>query len=294
MTRQLTPHVPAGTTRRLPAGTTRRVPAGAGAGAAEATRATGSGPAAHLQLLGSFALQYGAEAAEATETAEVCASGQRVLAYLALRQRAARTVLAGTLWPDVTENHALGSLRTTLWRLRHRRPSLVRSDRDVLALADTVRVDVRDLSRCALQALRPDAKADSGPQLGSLLTGDLLPGWDEDWVVLERERLRQLRLHALETLAGSLTARGQHALALEAALECVRTDPLRESAHRAVVTVHLAEHNIGEAIRHYQSFRRLLHRELGVEPSGQFRALIRRTPPSAPGPGRSPRRPPAL
>ncbi|MFI9025379.1 BTAD domain-containing putative transcriptional regulator [Streptomyces sp. NPDC053560] len=230
-------------------------------------------PIAHLRLLGGFRLQYGGEASEATD---VSASGQRLLAYLGLRQQATRTVLAGTLWPDVTEDHALGSLRTTLWRLRHQRPSVVRSHQDTLALEDSVRVDVHDLCWCALRAVQPEATADRQPNVAPLLTGELLPGWDEDWVVLERERLQQLRLHALETLVGHLIEHAGYALALEAALECVRTDPLRESAHRAVVTVHLAERNLGDAVRHYQAFRRLLRRELGVEPSDRFRALMRR------------------
>lgn len=230
---------------------------------------TGPCPLAVLRLLGGFRLQYGAE------SAEVGAGGQRLLAYLGLRERATRTVIAGTLWPDKTEDRALGSLRTTLWQLRRKRPPVVRSSQGTLTLADTVSVDVRELSRSALRALSSGGSLDSDPPFGPLLSGDLLPGWDEEWVMTERERLRQLRLHALEAVAENLVARGQHALALEAALESVRVEPLRESAHRAVVTVHLAEHNLAEAVRHYQAFRRLLRTELGVEPSGQFLAMMR-------------------
>lgn len=111
--------------------------------------------------------------------------------------------------------------------------------------------------------------------LGQLRGGDLLPGWDEDWVMFERERLRQLRLHALDTLAAHLVVQGRHALALEAALESVRIEPLRESAHRAVVSVHLAERNVAEAVRHFEAFRRLVHKELGVQPSARFASMVR-------------------
>jgi len=228
---------------------------------------------ASLRLLGRFRLEYGGE------VAGVCTGGQRLLAYLGLRQHATRTVLAGTLWPDATEQRALGSLRTTLWKLHRERPPVVACDRETLTLVDTVNVDVRAMSESALRLVRTSGPAQAPdstpPPLGPLLTGDLLPGWDEDWILLERERLRQLRLHALETMAGNLAAHGQHALALEAALESVRMDPLRESAHRAVVAVHLAEHNLTEAVRHYNAFRGLLRTELGVEPSGQFFAMVR-------------------
>jgi len=108
--------------------------------------------------------------------------------------------------------------------------------------------------------------------------GELLPGWYEDWVLFERERLRQIRLYALEKLAGHLAAHRQYARALEAALQCVHLEPLRESAHRAVLTVHLAEHNIAEALRHYEFFRQLLHDEMGIEPSPQLREMLPEAP----------------
>ncbi|MGW0630273.1 AfsR/SARP family transcriptional regulator [Streptomyces sp. NPDC002758] len=231
---------------------------------------TAPGSSTTLHLLGCFRLAYG------TEVADVCTGGQRLLAYLGLRQHATRTVLAGTLWPDSTEQRALGSLRTTLWKLHRGRPPVVHCDRDALFLADTVSVDARTMRESALRIVRSRAAGESDDRpLGPLLSGDLLPGWDEEWILLERERLRQLRLHALESVAESLVARGQHALALEAALESVRMDPLRESAHRAVVAVHLAEHNLAEAVRHYQAFRGLLRTELGVEPSRQFFSMLR-------------------
>ncbi|MFE4748972.1 BTAD domain-containing putative transcriptional regulator [Streptomyces mirabilis] len=232
-------------------------------------------PPVALGLLGHFRLEYG------TTAVPVGTGGRRLLALLGLRQRAPRSVLAGTLWPDTTEERALGSLRTTLWKLRGQHPSVVRCVGEDIALAEAVAVDVRVLTESALRTVRPVRHAVTGapddpdlPLLDALLGGDLLPGWDEDWVLPERERLRQLRLHALEALSERLVAEGRHALALEAALASVRVEPLRESAHRAVVAVHLAEHNLGEAVRHYEAFRGLLRAELGVEPSGRFGAML--------------------
>lgn len=94
----------------------------------------------------------------------------------------------------------------------------------------------------------------------------LLPGWYDDWVVLERERLRQLQLHALDRLAAALLAAEEPGRALDAALVAVQADPLRESAHRIVVRIHLREGNAPEALRAYERFAQLLSRRWAWHP----------------------------
>lgn len=221
-----------------------------------------------LQLLGQFRVDVNAE------PVEMCGNAQRLLAFVGLRGSVSRSVLAGTLWPDVPEERARGSLRTTLWKMP-RGDQLIRCTREGMAMADTVSVDVHALYTTALGVLHgPDLLLDRPAPMGLLNGGDLLPDWDDDWVAPEREWLRQLRLHALDALSEKLARRGRPTLALEAALASVRIEPLRESAHRAVVSAHLAEGNIVEAVRHYHAFRRLLRKELGVEPSLGFSRMI--------------------
>ncbi|WP_051853394.1 AfsR/SARP family transcriptional regulator [Streptomyces aureocirculatus] len=214
------------------------------------------------------------------EQLEVPASGQQVLARLALCGAATRSELAGTLWPDVTETRARASLRTAMWRLNGAGSAISDDRAGTLSLSDRVRVDTQDLISAAHQALSAESPPTTRARVLAiyqtlLCARELLPDWQQDWVSFERERLHQLRLHALEALSARLVARGQYAPALEAALESTRVDPLRESAHRAVVSVHLAEHNLTEAVRQYETFRELLLRELGVEPSGQFSTMLR-------------------
>jgi DNA-binding SARP family transcriptional activator len=109
----------------------------------------------------------------------------------------------------------------------------------------------------------------------SFLSADILPDWyEEDWVVLHRERYHQLRLHALEAMCDRFTAARRYGEAVEAGLAAVRAEPLRESAHRTLVRAHLAEGNRFEANRQYHNCRRLLHAELGLEPSPGLRELI--------------------
>jgi DNA-binding SARP family transcriptional activator len=111
----------------------------------------------------------------------------------------------------------------------------------------------------------------------SSLSMELLPGWYDDWVIFERDRLRQLRLHALEALTEELIVQGLYARAIETALETIRLEPLRESAHRLAMRIHLEENNVVEAMRHYRAFRDLLREELGIEPSADLQMLL---PPS--------------
>ena len=84
----------------------------------------------------------------------------------------------------------------------------------------------------------------------------------------------ELRLHALETLAVRLADAGRFASAVEAALAAVRAEPLRESANRCLVTVHLAEGNSMEALRAYETFRQALSADLGMQPSIRMSVLV--------------------
>ncbi|MEV6714664.1 bacterial transcriptional activator domain-containing protein [Lentzea sp. NPDC051208] len=78
---------------------------------------------------------------------------------------------------------------------------------------------------------------------------------------------RQALLRALEALSERYLARGDHHHAHQAALAAVQTDPLRESAHRTLAELHLADGNPAQAVRQYQSYRTLPRAELGLEPS---------------------------
>ena len=201
---------------------------------------------------------------------------QRLIAHLGLSGRPARGAIAGQLWPDVPEPLAHGSLRSALWRVQKALPGLVDVSGGAVTLAADVRVDVRELVDWAHSVLDPGVRVDRIDTPATALGGELLPGWYDDWVLLERERLRQLRMHALEVLADRLVHAGRYGEAVQAAYAAARDEPLRESAHRAIVRVHLAEGNLAEAMRAYHGFRDALARELGVAPTRQMQDLVSR------------------
>lgn len=203
---------------------------------------------------------------------------QRLVAHLCLSPRPTRTATVGHLWPDVPGVSAHASLRSALWRLNRAAPGLVEVSGSALRLAADVRVDVRELRAWARRAVAPATGAQDVALPDTLLLGDLLPGWYDDWVLLERERLRRLRIQALEAVAARLASDGRHGEALQAAHAAVRAEPLREGAHRMVVRIHLAEGNVAEAVRAYEFFRTLLQDELGVLPTEQMTRLVRHVP----------------
>lgn len=225
-----------------------------------------------LGLLGGFSLRRN------DEVLLLSLVDQRLIAFLAVHNRVLqRTFVAGNLWIDSDEVRAGGNLRTALWRLRHVDDRLVEASRNDLALSPEVTIDLHTVSATAHDVLH-----NHGSRLGEddalRLAGDLLPDWYDDWVLIERERFRQLRLHALETLCAAFLAAGSLGLAVEAGLACVAADPLRESAHRALIKVHLAEGNPVEAVRQYRLYQRLVESELGLRPSPELERMVEHLP----------------
>jgi DNA-binding SARP family transcriptional activator len=200
-------------------------------------------------------------------------SAQRLLAFVALHDRPVQRVyVAGALWLDASEQRSFASLRSALWRLRRPGYPLIEATPTQLGLADGVEVDLRRAIAASRRALRepaPDSALEDGD-----LAGDLLPDWYEDWVDDERERLRQLRLHALEAIGEQLLGVARHGQAVDACLLAIRMDPLRESTQRLLIRVYLAEGNWSEAVRQYRQYARRLREQLGVEPSDRMAALI--------------------
>jgi DNA-binding SARP family transcriptional activator len=196
---------------------------------------------------------------------------RRLLAILGLRHSSSRAQVAGLLWPDVPDARALGCLRTALWRLVPR--DLVASDGEQMALGAGVRVDVDELVGLA-SALEEDGCSREPERLTRVAQEELLPGWYDDWVLIEREYLRQVRLHALEDLARVHLRHDKYGPALRSAIAAQRIEPLRETPHRLAVEIHLAEGNACEALSVYYAYHAMVKRELGVAPSPRMQALL--------------------
>ncbi|HEX5995365.1 MAG TPA: BTAD domain-containing putative transcriptional regulator [Jiangellales bacterium] len=201
-------------------------------------------------------------------------SVERVLAFLGISQvPVSRTRLAGSLWPTVADQRANGDLRSALWRLR-RIAGVIDEQNHRLSLAPEVDVDIAEMTDLT-RALIAEPESPALDRVADLVRAHaLLPGWDDEWLIVERERYRMSRLRALERSSRALLAARDFAGALDAALASVATEPYRETAHRLVIQIHLAEGNRAQAIRAYQSYRLLVADELGIVPSPLMRDLV--------------------
>jgi DNA-binding SARP family transcriptional activator len=223
-------------------------------------------PLLRLHVLGNFRFLVG------ERPVQLPVQAQRLLALLALEEPQSRSTLAGLLRGDVTEARAQAYLRNAIWRVRRASDGALRCGRHNVGLTADVVVDLTAARHGATRVLRGWHTDD--PDLLAVLDQDLLPSWDEDWLLIERERQRQLRLHALEALSEAYRETGRYPDAITAALAAVRAEPLRESAQRALIGAHVAESNICEALRQFESYRRLLSAELGIRPGYRLTMLI--------------------
>ena len=220
-----------------------------------------SRPGQRLDVLGGFELRLG------DGLVMLPFQAQRVVAFLAVRTRPQpRSTVAWNLWSEVSEERAAANLRSALWKLRRAGNAPVTASGGYLDLAAFVARAQRLLSSARL----PD---DDDVRIARL-HGDLLPDWDDDWLVVEREAFRQLRVHALEVLCRRLSRCGRHPDAIHAGQAAVAAEPLRETAQRALVEAHLAEGNPNEAIRQFRLYRTALREHLGLQPSHEFARLV--------------------
>jgi len=222
-----------------------------------------------LRLLGGFDLRVG------DQMVTLPLNVRRLMALLAVRGTPQpRTSVAYTLWLDTPAPRAAANLRSTLWKLGPQRERLLHADADRLWLAAEIHVDFARVVAQAKRLIGPEPELQPGDTDVDELANDLLPDWDEEWLQDERERLRQLRVHALEALCTRLHTGGRDAEAVCVGQAAVAAEPLRESAQRLLITAHLAEGNVSEARRQFEIYRRLLWENLQLPPSPQITRLL--------------------
>jgi DNA-binding SARP family transcriptional activator len=222
-----------------------------------------------LSMLGSFALTCDGRPVVLPGTTE------RLVAFLAVHPgRLPRIYVGASLWPDTSEQHARGNLRTALWRLNGLLGAVVEHDGSNLALDPVVDVDLHRVAAVAQGIVTGEIDCRDAPADCLLRARELLPGWYDDWVAQERDALRELRLHALEVLCRDLASAERFGPAIAAGRAAVAGDPLRESAHRVLVRAYLLEGNIATALRQYERCREVLADELGIGPSERMERLL--------------------
>ncbi len=204
-----------------------------------------------------------------------------LLAYLAVTGRPhQRDALAGLLWGEMPDAAAANNLRQALSNLRKLFEPYLQITRDTVAFDRAVPhlLDVEAF----LDLLRLSEGQPAGQRIGLLrqalvlYRGDFLEGFYvrdapdfEDWALVERVRLRELALHALDTLTQLLLECGDCQEASETSAQLLAMDPWREEAHRQRMTALARCGQFSAALAQYQVCRQVLRREFDAEPSSE-------------------------
>lgn len=208
---------------------------------------------------------------------------QSLLAYLTLHRAApqSRSQLAFLLWPDSDEAQAHTNLRKLLHQLRQTLPhadQFLRVDRHSLywlpvSLDHPWTLDVQELEQAIAQAGQAELAQDrpaarrAYEQVLHLYRGDLLPGCYDEWILPERDRLRQRFVQAADHFIALLDQERDYDAAINAAQYLLRQDPLREAMYRDLMRFYALRGDRAAALRTYHTCATLLERELATEPS---------------------------
>lgn len=235
-----------------------------------------------ISLLGSLRLEV--------DGAQLKFAGPRkaaaLFAYLLLHQkeRLNRQNLAFTLWPDEDEASARAALRRHLYLVTRALPP---SEREpwIDADATTVRWNPKAPSTLDVDLFRVYSADDA--RLGdaaALYAGDLLAAFDDEWIVDERDRLRQRNTENLERLVAKSRETGDFATAIRYAQDMLRLDPWREDAIRHAIALRAELGDRSGALAEFERFARRLRDDLDVEPMPEtiavYTSIVKRSAPA--------------
>lgn len=234
-----------------------------------------------VRLLGSVELSLN------RQRLKLPASCRPLLAYLCINHLVSRQEIAGSLWADIDEQRARHCLSTALWRLKST-PGL---DRDLVQSAGpdeiglvssrALWIDVEAFEARAVRwhgAAPENLSARSRHELDRAVShyrGDFLPQSDDDWALLERQRLRTLYLDTLYQLTASYAHVKDYPRAIDFGRRLAAVEPLREDVHRILMHAYVSNGNRGKAIEQYRICEGELGSELGIAPMPETQAVFR-------------------
>jgi predicted ATPase len=235
-----------------------------------------------LSLLGTVTITL-----DGTEVSrQIPAKSQALLCYLAVTGCPhSREKLAGLLWGEKSEDSAKANLRKSLSTLGQLVGDALLINRQTVAFnrENTYRLDVEVFETAVAEDDADPERLQPLREAVELYRGDFLEGFSvrqavafEEWVLGERERLRQLAIRALQRLSEAYTARGEYDAGIEVTHQLLALEPWQEEAHRQLMTLLARSGQPGAALAQYETCRRVLAEELGIDPLPETQALYHR------------------
>ncbi|MEO7714757.1 MAG: tetratricopeptide repeat protein [Capsulimonas sp.] len=234
-----------------------------------------------IELFGGLRARAGTQTVDRFQTQKTAA----LLAYLAFypQRRHLREELVDLLWPDAESeagrhrlSQALVSLRAQLEPEGVAKNSILRADRQTVGLDPSVVTDVAEFEAALLFA-KNQAGAEAVERLERAVTlyqGDLLPGYYEDWIITERQRLLDMVTGACRRLVQHYEQSHQFERALDYARRGLEIDPISEDLHVDLIRILAASGQRAAAQRHFREMERILIKELDEPPSPATKAVV--------------------
>src|SRR5947199_1845473 len=242
-------------------------------------------PTLHIRLLGDFSLIY----ADRQVTSLNTMRPQSLLAYLVLHRDVPqqRQHLAFLFWPNTTEAQARNNLRQLLHQLRQAFPAVehfLSADTHTLHWHPVTpfHLDVAEFEQTlnlADAAIRRNDQHElqaALEQADRLYRGELLPGCYDEWILPERERLRQHHFQALERLLRLFEEQGNTVTAIRYAQRLLGLDPLSEDRYRQLMRLFALNNDRASALHVYHTCVSTLQREMGIDPAPATREAYER------------------
>jgi DNA-binding SARP family transcriptional activator len=178
------------------------------------------------------------------------------------------------MWPDANESNARSNLRHALWRIRKALGEQTGQD---YFSADDLTLTFNAGPGYWIDAVVLAGKTGlASPTLEEQVAayqGELLPGFYDDWITVERERLQAAFENKIGTLIGRLSSEKHWPDVIEWAEHWIRFGTAPEPAYRALMIAHARLGHKAKAKETYQRCVEALQRELGLEPSEETQEL---------------------
>jgi non-specific serine/threonine protein kinase len=229
-----------------------------------------------IRLLGQFDLKRNGVSIEVPSR-----SAQSLIAYLVLNTGIShrREKLAGLFWPDTTEANARSYLRKALWQARKSLAADTKSGKEYL-LVDDISISFNPNANYLLDADSLGGKPTEAISIEELIDavsaykGELLPGFYDEWVTLERERLRSAFDQKMNLLISCLIDREQWEQVVYWSEHWIALGEAPEPAFQALMVSHAKVGDMAKVATTYDRCAQTLQDELGVELSEQTKELF--------------------
>ncbi|MCW3053968.1 MAG: DNA-binding transcriptional activator of the family, partial [Chthonomonadales bacterium] len=236
-----------------------------------------------IQMLGGLVARLGEQTIDRFRTRK----GGEMLAALALNRNRAltREELLALLWPEEEPETGRNRLRVELAALRRQFQAPGQAEIPLFeAFRLTVRLhpdafttDVMEFEQRLAQAAKATERAEQIPLLTAavdLYRGELLPAYDAEWIVAERERFATLHQEALRRLIRRLAHTRDFDQAIAYAQRAIQADAWNEEAHFDLIRLFVAVGQPSAAIRQYDTLEQTLREQFAARPTAAAREFI--------------------